>query len=98
MTLDQFTELFAPVSTSTGVPRGDVTAAGRPVLRCTGAQVQRHACCTSLLRFHVTLLHADVLTTAGEGQRRSTLRLVNCVEFVSWSGTFSYVTMFGHVE
>lgn len=37
MTLDQFTELFAPVSTSIGVPRGDVTAAGRPVLRCTGA-------------------------------------------------------------
>lgn len=28
----------------------------------------------------------------------SLLWLVNRVEFVSWSGTFSYVTMFGHVE
>lgn len=48
MTLDQFTELFAPVSTSIGVPRGDVTAAGRPVLLgdpSRAAQVQQHACC-----------------------------------------------------
>lgn len=93
MTLDRFTELLAPVSTSIG----DVTAAGRPVPRCTGAAACRARPPPSL--FPVShQRRADILTTAGEGRRRSALRLVNCVEFVSWSGTFSYVTMFGHVE
>lgn len=50
------------------------------------------------LLFDTQMQHVDILTSSGEGQRCSTLWLVNCVEFVSWSGAFSYVTMFGHVD
>lgn len=37
------------------------------------------------------------LTSSRKGRHYLMLWLVNCVEFVSWSGTFSCVTMFGHV-
>lgn len=36
--------------------------------------------------------------SSGGAPHYGVLWLVNCVEFVSLSGTFSYVTMFGHVE
>lgn len=45
-----------------------------------------------------TELYTNILTSSRKGHHYSMLWLVNCVEFVSWSGTFSYVTMFGHVE
>lgn len=59
---------------------------------------RRSAAAYDSLLFDVKLQRADILTTGGEGQRYSMLRLVNRVEFVSWSRAFSYVTMFGHVD
>lgn len=41
---------------------------------------------------------AHIFMSCRKGQHYSILWLVHCVESVSWSGTFSYVTMFGHVE
>lgn len=45
-----------------------------------------------------TLHVVHISVSCSKGQHDSILWLVNCVEFVSWSGTFSYVTMFGHVD
>lgn len=40
---------------------------------------------------------AHIFMSCKKGQHYSMLWLVKCLDFVFWSGTFSHVTMFGHV-